>query len=222
MAAPSRERIRDAKRSRAAIMSAAERLFSERGYDGASLSDIGAAAGLSRGAPGYFFASKQRLYAEALAAAFASRQEATARAFAPVRAWCASEAAGGRAGGGTGGPETLREGLRSAAADYMAYLAEHPAFIALIMREELDGGRRLSGVSRASTAMQDAFAGVRRAALGRGLASFDVEEAVLTFVALTFTPFSLRRTLMQSLGLELNIGRHAEVVADQLMNLLGA
>ncbi|HEU4954076.1 MAG TPA: helix-turn-helix domain-containing protein, partial [Gemmatimonadales bacterium] len=56
------ERERNPARSRAAILDAAEKLFAEKGYDATSLSEVGAAAGVSRGTPGYFFGSKQELY----------------------------------------------------------------------------------------------------------------------------------------------------------------
>ncbi len=57
-------RTRDADRSRAEILDAAERLFAERGYDAVTMAQIGAAAGVSRGTPGYFFGSKEDLYRE--------------------------------------------------------------------------------------------------------------------------------------------------------------
>jgi TetR/AcrR family transcriptional regulator len=216
VAAPPREKIRDAERSRAAILSAAERLFAERGYDGASLNDIGAAAGLSRGTPGYFFGSKEQLYAEVLSAVFATRQEATERAFEPVQAWCEGRA----------GPDALRRLLTDAATDYMRYLVEHPSFVALIMREELDGGTRLNAESRSSTAMRDAFQAVRRAGRKRGLRPFRTEEAVLLFVALTFAPFSYRNTLLRATGVDMTSPRgrrqQARFAVDQLMHLICA
>src|SRR3712207_8964122 len=58
---PSTTLFRSAERSRAAILDAAETLFAERGYDAVSLQEIGVAAALSRGAPNYFFGSKQDL-----------------------------------------------------------------------------------------------------------------------------------------------------------------
>jgi AcrR family transcriptional regulator len=208
------ERVRDAERSRSAMLAAAERLFAERGYDGTSLSDIGGAAGLSRGAPSYFFGSKARLYSEVLAAVFGSRQEAAAQAFAPVRGWCE----------GVDPVDALEDGLRSAAGGYMRHLDGHPSFVALIMREDLDGGERLSAASRSSTAMLDAFAAVRKAGPRRGVRAFRVEEAVLLFTALTFTPFSYRHTLMPALGIDLasarDLRRQARLTADQLMHLL--
>ena len=70
------EKERNATRSRAAILDAAERLFAERGYDATSLHDVGAAAGVSRGTPGYFFGSKPDLYQAVLERAFAEVRDA--------------------------------------------------------------------------------------------------------------------------------------------------
>ena len=53
---------RDGAQTREAILVEAERLFAERGFSGTSLEQIGHAAGLSRGTPGYFFGVKERLY----------------------------------------------------------------------------------------------------------------------------------------------------------------
>lgn len=205
-----REKLRDAERSRRAILAAAEALFAERGFEGASLNDIGAAAGLSRGSPSYFFGSKEDLYNEVLASVFAARQEATRQAFVDVVAWCEGEE----------GLDGLRRALTSAARGYMHHLLAHPAFVALIMREELEDGRRLRGASRSSTAMTDAFRAVRRAGPRRGVRSFRVEEAVLLFVALTFTPISYRRTLLPAQGVEVAadgaIRRLAKLAGDQM------
>lgn len=55
-------RQRDAERSRAAILDAAEALFAEQGFDAVTLAQIGAVAGVSRGTPGYFFGTKEALY----------------------------------------------------------------------------------------------------------------------------------------------------------------
>ena len=53
---------RDADRSRAAILDAAETLFAEHGFDAVTMAQVGAAAGVSRGTPGYFFGTKEALY----------------------------------------------------------------------------------------------------------------------------------------------------------------
>lgn len=208
------EKVRDADRSREAILAAAERLFAERGYDAASLSDIGSAAGLSRGTPSYFFGSKERLYLDVLRRAFERRQSATEAAFEPVLAWCR----------GDEGPDALRPALAAAADGYLAFLLAHPGFVRLVMREELAGGTRLQAVTGASRAMQDAFAEVRRVGGARGLRDFDVDEAVLLFVALTFAPLSYRSTLLRAVDRDLrrpaDRRRHVALAADELMALI--
>ncbi len=207
-------RIRDAERSRLAILDAAALLFAAQGYDGASMSEIGAAAGLSRGAPGYFFGSKQSLYGDVLDAVFSKRRRATEQAFAPVHAWCEGDA----------GLPRLQLALAAAADGYMRFLQGHPAFVALIMREELDGGRRLRRASHSSTAMEDAFRALRRGGTKRGLKTFQVQEAVLLFVSLTFAPISYRHTLLRSVDLEVSSergrARQARLAAAQLMSLM--
>lgn len=72
-----RQLSRDAGRSRRAILEAAERVFARDGWREATLAAIGAEAGVSRGTPGYFFRSKDGLFA-----AMAERLVADARAAA--------------------------------------------------------------------------------------------------------------------------------------------
>lgn len=58
---------RNGDRSRVRILEAAGRHFAEHGFVATSLAQIGADAGLSRGAPAYFFGSKAELYEAVLA-----------------------------------------------------------------------------------------------------------------------------------------------------------
>ena len=64
------EKRRDASRSREAILDSAERLFAAQGYGATSLQEVGAAAGVSRGTPSYFFRSKAELYRAVLERSF--------------------------------------------------------------------------------------------------------------------------------------------------------
>jgi AcrR family transcriptional regulator len=209
--AQEQEKLRDAERSRKAIRDSAERLFAERGYDGASLGDIGAAAGLSRGSPSYFFGSKADLYTEVLRAAFAARQQATEQAFLPVRDWC----------DGGDDTEALRAALMRATQGYIRFLLSHPSFVSLVMREELEAASRIGAVSESSTAITDAFRAVRRVGARRGICSFRVEEAVLLFVCLTFGAVSYRRTLLPAQGVDVQseqgMRRQAKLVVEQMM-----
>ena len=210
------EKIRDADRSRAAILDAAEAVFADRGFASTSLSDVGVAAGLSRGTPSYFFGSKERLYRTVLERVFADRQAATAQAFAPVHAWCE----------GQSDLVALRRALTKATTGYTTFLRERPAFVRLVMWEELHGGERLQATPRASTAMIDAFTALRRAGRSRGLRSFDAGDAVLLYVALTFSPLAFDATLLSALDRRLEDDasrrRHTALVVDQVMRLIAA
>jgi AcrR family transcriptional regulator len=210
-----RPRIRDADRSRKAILEAAEPLFAERGFEAVSLQEIGDAAGLSRGTPSYHFGSKQDLYVAVLERVFVDREEATTRAFEPLRAWCESERAG-----------SLRGPLTRAIESYMSFLIARPAFVRLILREELRGGEGLRRAQRPSTAMHEALAAVRAIAGERSLRSFDVDDAVVVLVSLTFSPLSQQSTFMAALGRDLRDAavrrQHNRLVVAQMLRLLGA
>ncbi len=208
-----RAKLRDAGRSQAAILSAAERLFAERGFDGTSLGDIAAAAGLSRGTPSYFFASKERLYRAVLERVFAERQAATLEAFGALTAWAVQ------------GRGSLAAALKKAVEGYLAFLIERPQFVRLLQREDLGGGHRLRAATRESRAMRDAFEALRRVAPARGLRRFDVEDALMLFVSLTFSPLTQRATFLAALERDLENTntrrRHVAFVVDQLLHLVG-
>src|SRR5947209_8524497 len=210
-----RPRMRDADRSRMAILDAAEALFAERGFEAVSLQDIGDAAGLSRGTPSYFYGSKRDLYVAVLERVFADREEATTRAFAPVRAWCDSAHAG-----------SLRAPLTRAIESYMSFVLARPAFVRLVVLEELRGGEGLRLTRRQSSAMREALAAVRAVARKRSLRRFDVDDAVLVLVSLTFSPLSQQSTFMAALARDLRDPavrrRHVRLVVEQMLHLLGA
>ena len=74
--APVSDRERNPDRTRAAILDAAEKLFAAKGFEATSLNEVGTAAGVSRGTPGYFFGSKADLYQAVLDRSFAEVREA--------------------------------------------------------------------------------------------------------------------------------------------------
>jgi AcrR family transcriptional regulator len=124
---------RDADRSRQTILDAAERLFAELGYEAVSLERIGRAAGLSRGAPGYFFGSKEALYRAVMQRLFESSEqlvEETHRQLASV--------ADGE----------LDQVLEIVVENLLEFLYERPDFLTLVQREAL----RRSGVMEGTRA----------------------------------------------------------------------
>jgi AcrR family transcriptional regulator len=215
-AEPAVRRQRDADRSRALLLDVAEHQFSDHGFDGVSLQQIAAAVGLSRGTPSYFFGNKEGLYGAVLDGVFAGRDEATRAAFAPLTAW-AEDRDGDEAG--------LRRALGRAVTDYLAFLLSRPAFVRLIGWEDLDGGARLRDVRpTASSVMVEAFTAVRRAGRRCGTAPFAVDDAVLLFVALTFSLRANHDTFLAGMGRDLadpaTRRRHTKLVVDQLAHLI--
>jgi AcrR family transcriptional regulator len=181
------ERVRNPERSRAAILDAAERLFAELGYDATSLTQVGAAAGVSRGTPGYFFRSKPELYQAVLDRSFAEVREA-------VRAGRARALASNQS------PDTI---LAGAVSDYFDFLAARPNFVRLIEREALSGGRLPHGVSHLS-AGQEALAAIS-AELGLDDApSGDAAHLLLSIISLCWFPLVHSRTVVPAVGVRLN------------------
>jgi len=181
------EKERNAPRSRAAILDAAERLFAERGYDATSLNDVGAAAGVSRGTPGYFFGSKTELYRAVLERAFAEVRDAVRSGRA--RALASSQA-----------PETI---LAGAVSDYFDFLASRPNFIRLIEREALSGGEQLEGAGHLS-AGQEALAAIS-AELGLDeTESGDASQLLLSVISLCWFPLIHARTVAPAVGVDLS------------------
>ncbi|HEX5963290.1 MAG TPA: TetR/AcrR family transcriptional regulator [Gemmatimonadales bacterium] len=180
------ERVRDADRSRAAILDAAERLFADKGYDATSLNEVGKVAGVSRATPGYFFGSKSDLYQAVLDRCFAEVREA-------VRAGRARALASAQS------PDTI---LAGAVSDYFDFLAARPNFIRLIEREALNGGRLPEGVSHLS-AGQEALAAIS-AELGLDDApSGDAAQLLLSIIALCWFPLIHAATVAPAVGVGL-------------------
>jgi Tetracyclin repressor-like, C-terminal domain len=92
--------------------------------------------------------------------------------------------------------------------------------------EELRGGDGLRRAQRESSAIDDAFAAVKAVARERSLRGFDVDDAVLVLVSLTFSPLSQQATLMAALGRDLADPevrrRHVRLVVEQMLQLLCA
>jgi TetR/AcrR family transcriptional regulator len=180
------DRIRDAERSRAAILDAAERLFAEQGYDATSMNQVGAGAGVSRGTPGYFFRSKAELYRAVLDRTFAEVREA-------VRAGRERALASN---------ESLETILAGAVSDYFDFLSARPNFIRLIEREALNGGPQLDEVSHLS-AGQEALAAIS-AELGLDDSpSGEAAQLLLSIIALCWFHLIHARTVAPAVGVTL-------------------
>ena len=180
------DRERNPARTRAAILDAAEKLFAQKGFDATSLNEVGTAAGVSRGTPGYFFGSKADLYQAVLDRSFTEVREA-------VRSGRARALASN---------QTTDAILAGAVSDYFDFLAARPNFIRLIEREALNGGHQLDEVSHLS-AGQEALAAIS-AELGLDDSpSGEAAQLLLSIIALCWFHLIHARTVAPAVGVTL-------------------
>ena len=182
------ERERNPDRSREAILDAAERLFAEQGYDATSLSQVGQAAGVSRGTPGYFFGSKADLYRAVLE-----------RCFGVVRRAVASGRDRALASGQA--PEVV---LAGAVAEYFDFLVARPSFLRLLERQALGTGNAgLTGAEHLEAGREALAALAQEVGLDPG-PSGDAAQLLLSIVSLCWFPLVHAHTVAAAVGVALD------------------
>ena len=177
---------RDAARTRAAILDAAEELFAEQGYDAASLEAIGRLAGVSRGTPRYFFGAKQALYRAVL------ERVLTAEADLLLGAQARANAAGG-------GPEEV---LTALVDSFLDFLVARPSFVRLVEREAANGGATLRAVAVETPAIQAGLATLGQSFAGPAFRATEPTHILLSLLALCWFPLAHADTFTRSLGLD--------------------
>jgi AcrR family transcriptional regulator len=180
MAVQNAERKRDAKRTREAILVAAEDRFARLGFEGTSVQQIGEAAGVARSTPAYFFRSKEALYEAVLARAVARAQEVMARAYAE-------------------GDEnrSAEDAVEAYVGVFIDFLGNDKNFVRLIQREALEDGSRVAEFFRRS--VDEALAAVGPAAAKAGISP---ERLALDLTALCWYPFAHEHTVLPALGMK--------------------
>jgi TetR/AcrR family transcriptional regulator len=169
---------RDGQPSREAVLAAAEDLFARKGYDLASLQQIGEAAGVSRGLPSYFFGSKEALYDAVIARVFARMQEALRPAW--------DRAAG----------ESPAEIVADLIDGYLDFLAGDPNFVRIVQREALRSNGAEGDGTLGRPVLQEAFAGIKSIAEPLG-----VDPAhLLVILASVWFPYAHADTLLHAVG----------------------
>lgn len=200
----SRERVRDAERTRELILDAAETLFAEKGYEETSLSDVGRQAGVSRATPGYFFGSKADLHRAVLE-----------RCFADVRRAVREGKERALASGHT--PEVV---LAGAVSDYADFVAARPNFVRLIEREALSDRTALVGMPLRLAVWQEALAAFQQE-LGLDISdSAEAAHLLLSLVALTWFPIVHGQTFLKAVGLDPTAPDFAEQRKRHITTLL--
>ncbi len=180
MAKRDAERVRDAERSREAILVAAEDSFAFLGFEGASLQQIGRSAGVSRTTPIYFFGSKEALYDAVLERVIARGQEAMARAYAEgVDA------------------ESPEDAVEAYAAAFIDFLGHDENFLRLMQREALRNESPV--VEYFGRAVEEAVVALGPVADKAGIPP---ERLILDLTALCWYPFAHEHTLLPALGMK--------------------
>jgi AcrR family transcriptional regulator len=170
---------RDAERSKNALLDAAEDIFARCGFDAATMKSIGDAAGLSRGAAGYFFGSKKELYEAVLARVIERARVSMLRAYEHTEPTA---------------------GVDDAVAAYvevlLEFLATDFAFLRLVQREALADASRLAELF--GQPVEDALTAFASAA---DFAGVSPQRLLLDVIALCWYPFAHEHTMLPALGM---------------------
>jgi TetR/AcrR family transcriptional regulator len=188
---------RDRERSRQRILDAAEERFAADGFDRVTMAEVGAAAGLSRGAPGYLFGSKLGLYEAVLARLFDAREAVLREPWSALAQAPDAEV-----------PARLHAAVRA----YLAFLHSRPSFIAITEREALAGAPHLGRAPGRSTSIEDAL---------RALAErrpFRINSALMVVLSVGMFPLVHRDTVLAPRGIDPSdaevLERHIVLVTD--------
>lgn len=182
--AASLPKLRDAERTRTAVLDAAESLFAERGFAATSMADVGAHAGVSRGTPGYFFRAKAELYRAVIDRSFADALDA-------VRAGRLRAERSGR---------PAADVLEGAVSDYVDFVAAHPKFVRLIQREALGEASGLGNLPLGQALGAEAVAALAQELGFPQRARSAVMHVFLSLIALTWFPLIHAGTLLPAIG----------------------
>jgi TetR/AcrR family transcriptional regulator len=115
-----------AAETRARILEEAYNAFAERGFDGANMRDIAAAAGSSHAVIRYHFGSKEQLWRATVEDMFNRMRRELAEVAHPIRR-----------------KQSLNERLRNFLSGYIRYCAHHPNHARIVIHESMRGGERL-------------------------------------------------------------------------------
>ena len=195
---------RDAERSKAAILAAAEDLFAHQGYEGASMQEIGEAAGLARSTPAYFFGSKENLYRAVLERLF----ERAHAVLAPAHEAAARDA------------KQPREAIESLIGAYLDFLAADPIFVRVIHRETASERDWLRETLENATVIQAALGALPSALGGTSPDPAAAAHLVVNVSALVWYPFAQAHTLLAALGIDPRDPAFLEAQKRQITEIL--
>ena len=176
------------ERTRARLLRAATRLFSNFGYDGVSVDEIVKAAGVNKRMVYHYFENKEGLYAEVLRSVFSRLADIEQRTFDESR--------------------DPVEGIRQILVNYFQFLGDNPEFVALLSWENLRQGRFID--EHPQLLSKNPAISSLREVLNRGMETgvfhdgIDPKHLLISLISLCFIYHSNRYTLSHSVGLDLH------------------
>ena len=195
--------LRDPERTRERLLSAAEDLFAEDGYEHTTMQAVGERAGYARSTPAYFFGSKDDLYRAVLMRLFERAQAVLSTAH---------EAAAGDAG-------RPREMLESLIGAYLDFVADDENFVSIVQRESATRRTWLRETLEHALVVGDAL-GALTATLGERLTPAQARHLVVSVSALVWYPFAQAHTLLAALGIDPRDAAFREEHKRQITNVL--
>jgi TetR/AcrR family transcriptional regulator len=164
------------------ILDVATRLFAERGFEGASMSDVAERADMGKASLFYHFATKDALYEAVLDRVVASFQQ-------PLEAIYATEG-------------SITERLDALTDTLTGALGAQPYAARLLLRETMDWGPVMRGklVNRLMLVLEAATAWVAAGQKDGVFVKGDPRHMVLTVLGMHLLPFGIERLVERFLG----------------------
>jgi AcrR family transcriptional regulator len=190
--------------TRAAILKAALTLFSERGFEGAAMRDIAAAAGVEHSLLRYHFTDKASLWRAALSDLIAHMN--------------AEMAASGRASLGLPLLERFKVFLR----DYVRYCARHPEHARIMVQEASGDNDRVAWIAEQIVKPQHRGLGrMLEALMDEGhLPRVPIRSLIYIVSAAAQAPFTLAYEVRHAYGVDTADEAEIEAHAEALIRVL--
>ncbi len=200
---------RDAERSRISILDAAEQLFAELGFTGASLAAIADKAGVSVGLPGYFFGSKEDLHREVLHRVFERRDAALDEVVDAAETLLAES------------PDDAEGALRKLVGGYVEFLLTTPTFVWLLTRDAIEraGDREVAPRHSRHFAERMVEIMTQIGVVGPG---DDSDQLVLSVIGMCYFPLEHDATIVAGMGQRAWSRTFQEKRVDHIVRLLMA
>jgi len=202
--AGARKRPRDAEATRGALLVRATREFADRGYDGARVDEIAAAAGINKRMIYAYFGDKDGLYRAVLDACLDEALELGREGAVPPGA-------------------TLRARVEAIIRRFFAYLAAHPDFVRLLTWEAVSSDRRGREIllARLETGLEPLKAIVRQGVKeGAFRGDLDPRAFLLSVNALLLGYFNVRHLVEALWRKDLGTPAAGEAVLRQFLRIL--